>query len=143
MKTITTPRFEGILYLKPEEVRPALEIYVSRLKQHGYEPQEIKELTAVFYTNKIITKYTNEQEDNMLNYWIKMIHSGPEGFKQAMNYALANTPTFEHRKSRGAQSYEKGNVSRKTRKQEKPWEFKKKPKKERGIKTPDRFRRVD
>jgi len=127
-KEVKIGGFSGKLYLRPHEVRPAIQRYTSILKEHGHEPERIKELAVIFYTNNIIVKYTDEQEDRMLQYWFDMINSGPEGFKQAMEYALSNTPTFEHRMSKCSQSYEKGNIALKVRKAEHPWEFKK-PKK--------------
>ena len=115
--------FKGRLYLFPHEVKPALDIYTRKLQEYNHEPERIKELAALFFTNNIVIKYSNQQEDDMLNYWISMIHSGPEGFEQAMNYALIDTPVFEHRLSKCSQSYEKDNIADRTRRQEKPWEF--------------------
>lgn len=69
--------------------------FVEELKKQGLDEKEIEKRVASHYTNRVIRKYSPEEQDRMWNEIYNIIMNVPGGYWQIvdnMNYM----PEFEH-----------------------------------------------
>lgn len=98
-------------YLEKKEIKGYFDKRKDELQELGMTEIEINGTLSVEYTDKVIVKYTKEEQDMMLNYWIKLILEVEGGYWQFIELMQKPHSEFSHYSYRKTRSYEKGNVS--------------------------------
>lgn len=98
-------------YLEQKEVKDYFDRRKGELQDLGMSDIEINGTLSLEYTDRVIVKYTKEEQDIMLNYWIKMILEVKGGYWQFIELMQKPHSEFSHYSFRKTMSYEKGNVT--------------------------------
>lgn len=105
-------------YIEQREVKEYFDKRKGELQEIGMSEIEINGTLSLEYTDKVIVKYTKEEQDIMLNYWIKLILEVEGGYWQFIELMQKPHSEFSHYSFRKTMSYEKGNVTNATAKKE-------------------------
>ena len=106
------------IYLKEDEVKDYFDTQTVSLREKGYTEVQISGILSLHYTKDTIIKYSEEEQDLMLDYWLKIILEVEGGYWQVQE--LINQPhsEFTHYSMRDMKSYERGNISKQMAKRE-------------------------
>jgi hypothetical protein len=107
------------LMFKKEELKAHLSEYVDDLKEQGLTDDQIDKRLGAYYTDRIIKKYSREEQDKFMAEIYHTILEIPGGYWQIIKN-MDYMPEFEHDLMKSHMSYEKGNVSCRITNMEKP-----------------------
>jgi len=84
------------IMLEKDEVKDHMESFRAYLENEGLNETEIERRIAAHYTNSVIRKYSNDEQDIMWNHLMEIIDSpgGVQWLISNMDYM----PEFEHRR---------------------------------------------
>lgn len=90
----------GRLFMEREELRRHMKKIADEIPEHQL---------GEYYTQRVVQKYSKEDQDAFLAEVINTIMNVPGGYWQIVDN-MAYMPEFEHYAHKGVVSYEKGNV---------------------------------
>lgn len=93
---------DGRYLVEKANIRNFLDTFKLRMAEKGYSAVEIDNMAGRFFTDKIVLKYTNKEQDEM---WDRLmdIAGSPGGIRYLIdNMDYMNQ--FEHRRFRGLKS---------------------------------------
>ena len=96
---------DGRYLVEKGNIRNFLDNFKLRMAEKGYSPSQIENMASGFFTDKIVIKYTNKDQDEMWNRLLEIAQS-PGGIKYLIdNMDYMNQ--FEHRRFRNLKSVTK------------------------------------
>lgn len=108
----------GRIYLQEHEVEGYIATQRTTLQTKGYSENQISGILALHYTKDMIIKYSKEEQDLMLDYWIKLILETDGGYWQVQELIQQPHSEFTHYTAKDCKSYERGNISKQMAKRE-------------------------
>jgi hypothetical protein len=87
----------GKIHCFKDELRGHMLEYIDTLRGEGLTDDEIDARIGMYYTNVMIRKYSNEEQDKMWDELYHLIMEVPGGYWQVVDN-MDYMPVFEHRK---------------------------------------------
>jgi hypothetical protein len=97
-------RPKGKMYLSRNELKDYMLKFIEELERSGCSEAEVEKRIAAHYSNKVIRKYSKQEQDAFWNEIYKTIMDVPGGYWQIVDN-MDYMPEFEHYRFRKCHSH--------------------------------------